>query len=61
MKVLITVLVFFSFFLTIVQAAGDLDPLFGNGGKVTTNLGKAEFVNVVALQQTVRLLLVDQQ
>lgn len=50
MKVLMITVVFFSLFAVSVQAAGDLDPLFGNGGKVITDLGNAEFANSVVIQ-----------
>jgi uncharacterized delta-60 repeat protein len=50
MKRFVATFIFFLFLTAIVQAAGDLDPLFGNGGKVTTDLGEVEFANSVALQ-----------
>jgi uncharacterized delta-60 repeat protein len=50
MKRFLITLVLCLFLTTILQAAGDLDPLFGNGGKVITDLGESEFVSAVALQ-----------
>src|SRR4029079_9961741 len=38
------------FFTAMLQAAGELDPLFGNGGKVTTDLGSSEFARAVVVQ-----------
>lgn len=50
MKVLMITLVFFSFFAAMVQAAGELDTLFGAGGKVMTDLGFGEFAQGVVVQ-----------
>ena len=38
------------FFTANLQAAGELDPLFGTGGKVTTDLGFSEFARAVVIQ-----------
>lgn len=40
----------------IVQAAGELDPLFGNGGKVTTNIHDSEIVNAIVVQPDGRII-----
>ncbi len=37
MKKFLIGVVFFLFLSAILQAAGELDPLFGNGGKVTAD------------------------
>lgn len=50
MKQFLMAFVFSLFLSAIVQAAGDLDPLFGNGGKVTTDLGFGDTARAVVLQ-----------
>jgi uncharacterized delta-60 repeat protein len=50
MKQFLVTLVLFLFFTAILQAAGELDALFGNGGKVTTNLHDSDLINAVVLQ-----------
>ena len=52
-----TVLVFLSFALPAYAAAGDLDPTFGVGGKVTTEFSSSQgFVNTVAWQTDGKLV-----
>ena len=42
--------------ICVLAAPGDLDPLFGNGGKVTTNFGGSENCNAVALQSDGKII-----
>jgi uncharacterized delta-60 repeat protein len=52
-----TVVVFLSFALPAYAAAGDLDPTFGVGGKVTTEFSSREgFANTVAWQTDGKLV-----
>jgi uncharacterized delta-60 repeat protein len=50
MKYFLSGFVLMFLFSTIIQAAGDLDPLFGAGGKVTRDLGFGETASAMALQ-----------
>jgi len=50
MKSFLILAVCILFFAGMIQAAGELDPLFGNGGKVTTDLGFGDIAAAVVLQ-----------